>query len=931
MTTLTKHLRHALAALLLASLPAARADNSAPPTRRAAPATAVSVRETNQAVFITTGTDTIELQPWRPGTVRVLAAPGRSIPDKKSLAVIGAPSPGPWTLRDAPRYVRLTMPRLSVTFDKAAGTLRFRDPTGKMLLQEAPGGRRFSPALKPERDGLQISETFGRDAGERFFGLGVVNDQLEQPVSDVALSNGNTQVRVPVLYSSRGYGVFWDNSSQGDFRLTPATTAWSASAGDAADYYVMAGPSADQVIAEYRQLTGNAPLLPKWAYGFLFCKNRFRSQAEILQAAHDFRAHHIPLDLIVQDYYYWAPTKPVSSADNWGTHRFDPERYPDPKAMIAQLHNQDHLHFMVVTWAKFEESTDHAKELLAAHALFPPGHDWAGPTLRYYDPFVAQGRAIYGRQIMESLLPLGVDAFWIDGAEPEMDRRTFAAFDSDAGPVSRLMDAFPLMHTTGLYQAQRAMAPNKRVFLLPRSAWAGMQRNGAVNWTGDINGDWKTLQWQIRGLQNYSIAGLPYITTDIGGYSHTPEADAEHFLRWYQWGAFCPIFRVHGLDRAFPWEYGPEAEAIIRQADELRYRLLPYIYSQAGAVTRQSGTLMRPLVMDFRQDPQAVAAWDEFLFGPQILVCPVSESRYETVPTPGEQWVDRDGKPGGLSVTYISSRGQPTVRQELRGQSLDFANPLPAESKGANLARYEGAWTPSVSGPFLFRVIVGSPGTRLTLNGTTTTQTNPFQYLTVPVTAQAGVPIPFTLESSDFHPAFRVLNDGFPGQPQTRRVYLPPAARWYDFWTGHAQAGGRTIAATAPLDHIPLYVRAGSVLPLGPKMEWASEKPADPVELRVYRGADGAFTLYEDEGDTYHYEHGQWATIPLTWNQREQTLTIGRRRGAFPGMLKARTFRVVWVTTGHGDGIEPTNQADATIHYTGAAVTVRAEKGTARP
>ena len=277
---------------------------------------------------------------------------------------------------------------------------------------------------------------------------------------------------------------------------------------------------------------------------------------------------------------------------------------------------------------------------------------WAtgvGAPLQYYNPFDKTAREIYGRQVMDSLLPIGQDAFWMDGAEPEVDKNKFAALDVNGLAMSRVMNAYPLMHTEAVYDAQRAATSDKRVFLLPRSSWAGEQRNAAAVWTGDIQQEWNVLAWQIEGLQNYCIAGLPYITTDVGGYSASParESDRELFLRWFEWGTFCPIYRVHGVARPFPWQYGPEGEAIIRKFDLLRYRLMPYIYTEGARITQSSGTLMRPLVMDFRDDPKALDTWDEFMFGPALLVCPVYQDHRAGGRDGGPMDRRRIGSPAG--------------------------------------------------------------------------------------------------------------------------------------------------------------------------------------------------------------------------------------------------------------------------------------------
>jgi len=311
-----------------------------------------------------------------------------------------------------------------------------------------------------------------------------------------------------------------------------------------------------------------------------------------------------------------------------------------------------------------------------------------------------------------------------------------------------------------------------------------------VAWSGDVNSDWVFFKKQIPAGLNYAVSGLPYWTTDIGGFvSGDPDDPAyrELFVRWFQFGTFNPIFRVHGTrakNQNELWSYGPDAQNILVSFTRLRYRLLPYIYSLAWMTTSQRYTPMRALVMDFRADVRAANIGDQFMVGPAFLVSPVTD-------------------PAAVS----------------------------------------------------------------------------------------------------------------------RRLYLPQST-WYDFWNGRAVNGGRSIDAEAPLDRLPLYVRAGSIVPMGPAVEWATERPADPIELRVYRGANGAFTLYEDENDNYDYEKGAYATIPFYWDDRGKVLTIGDRNGRFPGILESRTFRIVFVGEHHGEGIDPTDEPDKLVLYTGKEVRV---------
>jgi alpha-D-xyloside xylohydrolase len=390
----------------------------------------------------------------------------------------------------------------------------------------------------------------------------------------------------------------------------------------------------------------------------------------------------------------------------------------------------------------------------------------------------------------KALFNIGVDAWWLDTTEPETEGQedNILVHNKVAiGNGARYANLFPLMTTTAVYDGQREASSEKRVFILSRSAFAGAQRNAVTAWSGDINSDWITFRRQIPAGLNYSVSGMPYWTTDIGGFvDGNPDDPAyrELFIRWFEYGAFCPIFRVHGTrttNQNELWSYGQPAQEILTSFDALRYRLLPYIYSVAWQVTNNAYTPMRPLVMDFRADRRAQNVRDEFMFGPAFLVSPVTE-------------------PSAI----------------------------------------------------------------------------------------------------------------------TRQVYLPRGP-WYDFWTGHALDGGRQIEAAAPLERMPLYLRGGSIVPMGPELEYSDQKPEDPIELRVYRGANGDFTLYEDENDSYNYEKGVYATIPFQWDEASGTLTIGARQGSFPGMLQTRTFQIVLVGEGHGAGIRPDPQPDRVVQYTGAA------------
>jgi len=894
-----------------------------------AQAPATSIDSSQKIITVKTVRNTIRLQPWSEGTIRVEAAPGKTVPANKSIenvAVVSTPDATAWVVTEDNDKVEVKSARLSASVDKKTGLVSFFAPDGKLLLKQSAWS--FDPAQNAARDGLQPEASFDRSPGEHFYGGGVLGEELRSPTADIQLANYAVTFRMPILYSSKGYAIFWQNPSWGQLKLTQDKMTWHSSAGDSVDYFVFAGPHADDTVAEYRHLTGAAPLFPHWAYGFWFSRDRFTSQNEILDAAKNFRAHQFPVDLIVQDWYYWRPNNSPHGWDGWGSDQFVTDRYPDVKGMIDQLHDELHFHFMTVVWPRLDDQGEHSKELAAVHGIFPHMHvnEW-DPGSNFYDAYNPQARDIYGRQVMENLIPIGVDAFWMDATQPESGNGEFRNFDSLEGPVSRIEDTYPLFLTKTLYDAQRkATCDQKRVVLLPCSIYPGEQRNGAAIWTSDVHQDWASLKWQMQGLQNVSITGYPYITTDIGGYGPTIESDQELFVRWFQWGTFCPIYRVHGIGRPFPWQYG-DAEPVLHKFDRLRYRLLPYIYSLAGQVTLDSGTILRPLVMDFQDDTKALDTWDEFMFGPSILVSPIYQSSRENVGTV-PQFSDNDGDAGSVTALYIKGDGSQVVAKKDLTDGMKFTQGAQSNQQGQSSIRFQGSYTPSVDGPLAFEVSephAASNPTTASIDGLPTPPVTPYSDSRFPqflFTAVAGKSVKFSIETKMPDPVFRVVRN----LPLNRNVYLPGTQDWYDFWTGKRTTGGQTLKTEAPLERIPIYVRAGSIVPMGPELQYAAEKPADPIELRVYRGKNGTFKLYEDEGDSYSYEQGAYAIIPISWNDSTQTLSIGQRQGSFPGMLANRTFAIVWVSSGHGIDVTTTAMPDVIVKYSGQALNISAKK-----
>jgi len=704
---------------------------------------------------------TAEFQPW------MLA---------KSDACSGAP----FQFSQADGMSTLTTGRLAVSLSERNSSLSFKTVEGQPLVHERP--RIPRTYLPSQASGLfHIEDRFDPDATEALYGLGQHQSGIfNYRGSTVELGQNNTDIAIPLLVSSKGYAILWNTASFSyiDNRF-PLELNLESMAAPQIDYYILYGPQMDALIHEYRSLTGHTPLFPEWAYGLFQSKDRYKTQAEILSIAAEYRARHIPMDAIVQDWFWWKDGGKGDPVFNSG--------YTDLPAELKTLHDE-HVHAMISAWAQMDTTAENYKQIAAK------GYDVRGAQV--YDPSNPAAADFFWNELVGKLFAQGWDAFWLDSSEPEQAE----PFAGDAilrdkqlhiGSGLEYTNAFSFLHTADVQERWKMADPGKRVFILTRSAFLGQQRNGAAVWSGDVYSSWWALRRQVPAGLNFALSGYPYWTTDIGGYhplfagqSGQP-AYQELYARWFEYGAFCPVFRTHGhRDSNELWTWDKVFPALLA-VDRLRYRLLPYVYSLAWKVTSEDYTIQRPLVMDFREDPAVTDIGDQFMFGPDLLVSPV-----------------------------------------------------------------------------------------LTEHAT------------------------------------------------SRSVYLPAGADWFDFWTGARTAGGASLNASAPLDRIPLSVRAGSILPLGPVIEYAGQA-TDPIELRVYPGADGDFALYEDGGDGYEYERGAHATIPIHWNDATRTLTVGARQGNYPGMAQGHTFNVVIVSAGHGVGGDATVSPDKSIQYTGASVEAR--------
>ena len=877
----------------------------------------------------------VRLQVMGPKLIRVSATPDGAFHDRKSLVVLPMKEKTRFSVEMEEGVVKVSTGEVVARVDPKDGKLSFTDASGKQLLASGAGGQMsFAPIEVEGKKAFSTRVVFDSPADEAFYGLGQQQTgEFDHKGLNEELYQYNTKISIPFIVSSKGYGLLFDAYSlsrwgnpnpyqhlgdvfklydkdgkegaltgtyqtrdgqtlvqreetldyenerliadlpklplegaivlyegeieapvAGDYYFTqyyagfqgtkiggeevmsrrwrpawnpnsfryrvhfeagerkPVKVFWRPDGGVSyfslkvavpqsaeeqsrlsfwsefepqVDFYFMAGETYDEVISGYRTLTGKASLYPKWSLGFWQSRERYTTQDELVGTLAEMRRRGIPVDNIVQDWQYWLP-------DQWGSHEFDPARFPDPEKMLDDVHAM-HGRFMISVWPKFYTNTDHYKELKAAgyaytHAEDTAIVDWLGHGQSFYDAYSEGGRKMFWRQIDETLYSRygkKIDAWWMDASEPNlrdclpMDYFKWLLTPTALGPSTEYLNAYSLVNADAIYNGQRAVDPDKRVFLLTRNGFAGLQRYSTASWSGDIGTSWYDMRMQMAAGLNYSMAGLPMWGMDIGGFSvmnkfHNP-ANADEWqelqTRWHQFGTFVPLFRTHGqYPRRELWNIAPEGsqayESILSYM-KLRYNLMPYLYSLAGAVHFEDYTMMRGLPMDFPGDPKVRDLSDQWMFGPALMPCPVYEYK-----------------------------------------------------------------------------------------------------------------------------------------ARSREVYFPEGG-WYDFYTGAYIAGGQTLTADAPYERIPLYVRAGSIVPFGPDMQWSDEKPADNIRLYVYAGRDADFTLYEDDGVTYGYEKGAYAMIPIHWDDASRTLTLGERKGSFPGMLESRTFTVVVVDPAHPAGFVP--------------------------
>ena len=691
------------------------------------------------------------------------------------------------------------------------GNLTFLTSKGKVLLREK------------SCDINKVSQTFTLDKDEAIYGLGTIqNGKMNRRGETKRMEQSNLEDFQSVLQSIKGWGIYWENYSPTLFEDNANGMSFTAEAGEGIDYYFMYGGSADGVIAQMRHLSGDVPMFPLWTYGFWQSKERYKSAAETESIVDKHRELQVPLDGIIQDWQYWGPNY------LWNAMDFLSEEFVKGPQMIKNVHAK-HAHFMISIWASFGPQTQQFRELNEKGLLLPIetwpqsglSHIWP-PRMDYpsgvkvYDAFSPVARDIYWKHL-KRLYDYGTDAWWMDSTDPDFFNPRESDYEHKVygGTWRSQRNAFPLETVRGIYQAQRrdysltshsSPLTSKRVFIMTRSSFAGQQHYGSNMWSGDVASSWDMLRKQIPAGLSFSLTGNPNFNTDIGGFfcgSYNTRGSGsapqnpqfqELYVRWMQYGLFCPVFRSHGADAPREiWQFGKKGEPVydaIEKMIRLRYRLIPYLYSTAWQITSANGSYLRPLFSDFAADKKVWNATDEFMFGRSILAAPIVDPQYTE-----EKIVKEDAMTGW-------------DRKDVRGKMEDG-------------------------------------------------------------------------RSVDWSVSKSVVK------------YLPKGALWYDFWTNKTYKGGQNITFETSFDRVPMFIRAGSILPLGPEMQYVGEKAWDNLEIRVYPGADGDFTLYEDEGDGYNYEKGIYTTITFHWNNKSRTLTIGNRKGEYPGMLKTRRFTIV--------------------------------------
>ena len=838
---------------------------------------------------------------------------------------------------------------LRVKISKIDGDISFFRSDSTCFLSETSS--LFVPIDFKGDTGYTVSQEFALYGNEGIYGFGQNQDGvMNYRNNSVDIVQSNTNAVSPVMITSAGYGIFWDNYSQTTFESRGNSMSFTSKMGSNIDYYVFVGCNADKVVREYRHLTGEAVMLPKWAFGYWQSRERYKSEKELLDVASRYRKDSIPLDCMVQDWEWWEPGK-------WSCMEFDRKRFPHPTKMMETLHSMN-LHAIISIWPCVAMNTKMHDELYEKHLLYEP-IGWG--NFRYIDFYNPEARDVYNKYVYSNIYPCGFDGWWHDSTEPDVTNsltkeahqyETERLDNNYLGSFARYLNPYVLMVADNAYQKWTATDSCRRACVLTRSAFAGIQRDGAIVWSGDIGASWEIFKTQISAGLNFCASGMPYWSFDIGGfligsydgvftYGAKDPAYMELYTRMFQFGAFSPIFRSHGSDAPREmWEMGEYMDVLVYY-DKLRYRMIPYIYSLAGQCWKYGYTMMRPLFMDFPDDNSVRNVADEYMFGSNMLVKPVADYMYHTPPqisklVPPEVFVTNDGKPG-INVKYYNDSKFGNLTREEVASNVDvywYKGRPDYVTDSVYSIRWEGRIKAPETGRYQFQI--KSFDTRVivfdgdTLDVEIAGNEPYFKFLEL----EAGKEYPIVCETQNnqtgaarFRLYWKTPSDfAKESSTETRNktidVLLPSGCKWIDFFDGKVYNGGQTITVDAPINKIPLFVRQGAVIPMGPVVQYANEKPNAPLELRVYPGADGSFVLYEDAGDGLEYSNGEFSEITFKYTDNDHTLSISDRSGTYKGMSLERIFNVAKVQNGNALGLD-TAAVYQSVKYVGKSVSIK--------
>lgn len=789
--------------------------------------TAQSYQKTDSGLKFSVDNMNVEVKLYSENTVRIIKYPAGESFVKNSLSVIKQQQKTKFSVSESNHVISLKTNDIQLFIDAKNGEITYNSSSGKELLKET--GSDFKPFNDAGNPTYAVTQSFQLEKDEPIYGLGILqNGKMSQRNTDVKMIQNNTWDFVPFFQSVKGYGVFWDNYSPTQFTDKPDKTTFSSEVGKGVDYYFIYGKNADGVVAGMRNLTGKVPMIPLWTYGYWQSKERYKSQEELVDVVKKYRDLKVPLDGIIQDWQYWGNNY------QWNAMDFISPDFPDAKKMIQDIHDMN-AHLSVSIWSSFGPMTNPYREMDKKGMLFdfktwpesgrevwPPDMNYPS-GVRVYDAYNPEARNIYWKYLNKGVFSIGVDSWWMDSTEPDhlsqkpedLDTKTYL------GSFRKVRNAYPLMTVGGVYDHQRETTSNKRVFILTRSAFAGQQRYGANTWSGDVNSSWESLRNQVPAGLNFSLTGNPNFNSDIGGffagvYKRNGGANnpmfQELYVRWLQYGTFTPMMRSHGTDVPREiYQFGKKGDVVydaIEKFINLRYSMLPYIYSTSWDVSKNSSSFLRALSMDFSSDKKTWNINNEYLFGKSFLVAPILNPQY----TP-EKIVKTDENEGWNKTDV--------TKKENSLSNIDFT------------------------------------------------------------------------------------------QNKTVKVYLPAGSDWFDFWTNEKHKGGQEIEKSVNLQSIPLYVKAGSIIPFGPDVQYSTEKKWDNLTVKIYPGTDADFILYEDEFDNYNYEKGDYTEIPFHWNEKSKTLTIDSRKGNFKGMIDKRSFIIILP-----------NGLQKTVNYSGKKISV---------